>query len=130
MSKNISGAQEGRQRLSFDFDDDTELLDKEEVKRKIEDISEKAGFVSRAPKKREIDAQTQVSNTENAVRQRGFRARTGRTFSFGTKLREETYLKICALSDKASEDERRPVTIAEILERSIELLEKKMLSET
>ena len=56
-------------------------------------------------------------------RSHGRRIKTGRTLSFNTKIRPETYEKIRSLSDKATEREGRPVSFAEIIERGIERLE-------
>lgn len=116
---------EGRARLSFDLDDDETDNGKEEIVRKVEEISVRSGFVARASrpvKKRENFQQTE----EQAVtRSRRTRPRTGRTYPFNTKLKQATYDKICDLADSATENEGRPVSLAEIIERAIYLLEQK-----
>ena len=50
------------------------------------------------------------------------RARTGRTHAFNTRIKPETYQDICTLADEATQQEDRPVSLAEIIERGIEAL--------
>lgn len=137
MSANTLPAPEARQKLNFDFDEEPAVETKEELQRKIEDISERSGFNARAPQARQavspkpVAAPATPKKAEPAAalvpaKQRRRRAKTGRTFPFATKLREDTYDKICALADFASEKEGRPVTLAEVIERGMDVLEKQM----
>jgi hypothetical protein len=119
---------EGRARLDFDLGDDEPVISPETTHQKIQkiqEISEKAGFNARAP--RHSSVKSEVANIHKPEvlpeRRRGRRTKTGRTLSFNTKIRPETYEKIRSLSDKATEREGRPVSFAEIIERGIAKLE-------
>src|SRR5690242_590977 len=100
-------AQEGRARLSFDPEDDEPENSPEATHRKIHEISDKAGFIARAPRrvpaKDVVPAITAPDVDEERPRRR--RAKTGRTYPFNTKIRPETYDKICSLADEATEKE-------------------------
>jgi len=131
-------SQESRARLSFDLDDEefspppVAEQPKDVIEKKVEEISKKAGFTATvAPKKiavEPISVPPPVSIQEKEIvetRKVRRRAKTGRTYPFNTKLKEETYNLICDLADQATEKEGRPVSLAEIIERATELLEKK-----
>jgi hypothetical protein len=117
--------QEGRARLSFDLEDETETSP-EATHRKIEEISEKSGFTARAQKRAptKAAAPAPAESDDSYRRPRRHRGKTGRTFPFNTKIKPQTYDKICDLADKASEREGRPISFAEIIERAIDSLEK------
>lgn len=123
MPENNSLEKDIRQKLSFDFDDSPPELE-QNIHQKIEEISERAGFKTRSPQYKPQDKPLTIANDK--LIQRRHRRKTGRTLPFSTKLREDTYNKICLMADVATENENRPVTLSEILERSIDLLEKKM----
>jgi len=121
-------AQEDRARLSLDFDDDEEDMQaKEAMNRKIEKISEESGFVARAPSRAPAGLPKPApGGTEAApARVKRRRAKTGRTYPFNTKIKPETYDEICLLADTATEEEGRPVSLAEIIERAVEALKAK-----
>ena len=107
--------QDDRAKLSLDFDDE-EITEppREEIDRKVKEISEKTGFVSQSPSSRKTQAVPR--------RTRRARAKTGRTYPFNTKIKPETYDMICDLADRATEEEDRPVSLAEIIERSVAAL--------
>ena len=113
-----------RAKLNFSFDEE-ENSKKEEVKKKIEEISVKAGFNSKSPIKINREETNGVSSEKI---DRRARTRTGRTYAFNTKIKPETYQKIGYLSDKLSEEQGRYVSLAEIIERAIDQLEKTMKS--
>jgi hypothetical protein len=117
--------EEGRARLSFDLEDETETSP-EATHRKIEEISEKSGFTARAPRRAptRAAAPAPAESDDSYQRPRRRRGKTGRTFPFNTKIKPQTYDKICDLADKASEREGRPISFAEIIERAIDSLEK------
>ena len=118
--------QEDRAKLSFDFEDEDDTANKEQITRKIEEISEQSGFTARrAPARNNTNVTDQEADVAAARRPRRRRAKTGRTFPFNTKIKPEVYDKICELADMATEEEGRPVSLAEIIERSIEALEAK-----
>lgn len=106
----MSVEQDERAKLSLDFDDDVIVEDRAEIDKKVREISEQAGFVSKSP----------VAKPTAALRPRRTRAKTGRTYPFNTKIKPETYDMICYLADTASEEEGRPVSLAEIIERAID----------
>lgn len=128
-------ADKSRQRLALALDDlegfennnpevDTALLEK---------VSTAAGFNRQAPAKdaKPIKKSPQPTSvkTETAEKQtieytRRRRA-TGRTHPFNTKIRPETYDLICQFSDKFSDEEDRPVSMAEVLERALKALSEK-----
>jgi hypothetical protein len=125
---------EPRARLSFDLDEDDFLPSavepsKELVEKKVQEISKKSGFTATvAPK--EVPASivvppVAVMQTTPDFKKIRRRAKTGRTYPFNTKLKEETYESICTLADSLTEKEGRPVSLAEVIERSIDLLKKK-----
>ncbi len=107
--------QDDRAKLSLDFDeDDVTEPSREEIDRKVREISEKSGFVSKSPS---------ATNSQSTLRRtRRSRAKTGRTYPFNTKIKPATYDLICDLADQATEQEGRPVSLAEIIERSVEAL--------
>lgn len=129
--------QETRARLSFDLDDEefspppVVEQPKEVIEKKVEEISKKSGFTATvSPKKVAVapiivPAPVQAQEMDGGARKVRRRAKTGRTYPFNTKLKEDTYNMICELADHATEKEGRPVSLAEIIERSIDLLEKK-----
>ena len=127
-------ATETRARLSFDLDEEEFSpqpveQSKEVVVKKVEEISKKAGFTATvAPKEAPapiVVPPAAVMQTTPDFKKIRRRAKTGRTYPFNTKLKEETYETICLLADSLTEKEGRPVSLAEVIERSIELLKKK-----
>lgn len=121
--------QEDRARLNFDFEEEEEdtAQAKEQFAKKIEEISNKSGFTARSSSRNFVKEQDhEVADDPNLVkRPRRRRAKTGRTYPFNTKIKPETYDKICDLADTATVKEGRPVSLAEIIERAIEALETK-----
>ena len=104
----MSVEQNERAKLNLNFDDDSSTPTRAEIDQKVKEISAEAGFVSKSP----------VLN-QHTSRPRRTRAKTGRTYPFNTKIKPETYDMICHLADTASEEEGRPVSLAEIIERAI-----------
>ena len=102
--------QNERAKLNLNFDDEPVSPTRAEIDEKVREISEQSGFVSTAPA---------VKSQPSAPKPRRTRAKTGRTYPFNTKIKPETYDMICHLADTASEEEGRPVSLAEIIERSI-----------
>lgn len=125
---------EARARLSFDLEEDdlsqpSVEASKEAVEKKVQEISKKSGFTATvAPKAAPAPvvvppvADLQTAGDFKKIRRR---AKTGRTYPFNTKLKEETYETICTLADNFTEKEGRPVSLAEVIERGMELLKKK-----
>lgn len=104
---------QGRAKLSFDLDEDPSS---ESIDHKIQQISKKSGFTARAVPTEDL----------GPIQKRArHRAKTGRTYPFNTKVRPETYEKICALADAATIREGRPISLAEIIERALKSLEEK-----
>jgi hypothetical protein len=112
-----------RAKLDFSFDDTPTQAKKDEISRKVEEISEQAGFKSRVSPK--SVPEPEVSTNETARVDRRARTRTGRTYPFNTKIKPETYDVITAISDKMTQEEGRYVSLAEVIEKAIELLENK-----
>lgn len=111
-----------RQKLSFDIDDDYADQNEpspEEIKLKAKQIGEEAGFTAAVSNKRSNENSIQESSVAPVRRTR---ARTGRTHAFNTRIKPETYQDICTLADEATQQEDRPVSLAEIIERGIEAL--------
>lgn len=100
-----------RAKLNFTFDDNHDEEEKE-IRKKIESISEEAGFNSRSPLNK--------PKTETHRVDRRTRTRTGRTYPFNTKIKPETYDDIVKISDQLSISEDRYVSLAEVIEKSIE----------
>ena len=116
--------QEDRAKLSFDFDDDDVAEAKEQFSRKVEEISEEAGFTARRlPSRNTRTKEDGGQDSAKSARKRRHRAKTGRTYPFNTKIKEETYDQICRLADLATEKEGRPVSLAETIERAVDALE-------
>lgn len=132
---NNTQAPETRARLSFDLDDEDVssspiAQEKEMVVRKVQEISRKSGFTATVAPRAEpepiiVPAAAIDMTVNDGLKKTRRRAKTGRTYPFNTKLREATYEDICMLADKASEKEGRPVSLAEIIERGMDLLKKK-----
>lgn len=125
---------EPRARLSFDLDEDdfsppAAEPSKEVVEKKVQEISKKSGFTATVGPKEVlapiIVPPVAVMQTTPDFKKIRRRAKTGRTYPFNTKLKEETYEAICMLADSLTEKEGRPVSLAEVIERSIELLKKR-----
>jgi hypothetical protein len=115
-------AQEERAKLNFDFDDEP-ALSQEATHQKVQEINEKAGWTARAP--RRAKEQDVPKNPDDMKERRpGRRQKTGRTLSFNTKIKPETYEQLCSLADKATDKEGRPVSFAEIIERGLESLQR------
>jgi hypothetical protein len=114
--------QEDRAKLSFELEEEDSAASKEAIDRKIQEISKQSGFTARtstgAPADKLAPAPKQAGTIEE--RPRRHRAKTGRTYPFNTKIKPETYEKICTLADTATDREGRPVSLAEIIERALE----------
>ena len=124
----MENATQERARLSFDLGDDEDegLSRKEIITKKVQEVSEKSGFTATsraAPRSEKTPAPK--SGAGAARRDRRRRSKTGRTYPFNTKLREETYQTICSLADAATIKENRPVSLAESIERGVEALQGK-----
>ncbi len=124
----MQNAPQDRAKLSFDLGDDgdAELSKKEAITQKVHEISEKSGFKAtsaRSPSSEKAPAARK--NSQPAARSdRRRRAKSGRTYPFNTKIREETYDDICSMADAATALENRPVSLAEIIERGVDALKK------
>jgi hypothetical protein len=119
-------AEDERAPLNFDIPEDIESEDSPEVTRqKIREANKKGGW-ERATRRAPANAEPEIPQNPVTQQKRERRRRhtTGRTYPFSTKIKEEIYDKIIALSDKATEREHRPVGIAEIIERAIENLDR------
>ena len=114
-------AQEDRAKLSFDLDEEDPEISPEATQRKLQEISEKSGFIARAPR-RAKEQDTAKAPDDPKERRPGRRTKTGRTFPFNTKIKPETYDQIRSLADEATDKEGRPVTFAEIIERGLDAL--------
>lgn len=110
-----------RAKLSFDLDDDDAPppMTKEKIGQKIEEISQKSGFMAKSPKASQANNPVPVSASSRTGRKR---ALTGRTMPFNTKMRPERYDEICRFCDEFSTEEGRPVGMAEVLERAMDAL--------
>lgn len=126
-----------RAKLSLDFDDTDDIQEqsREEIDRKVREISEKSGFLSKSPVQtskiipvskliHHSETQAHSETTERSMRPRRTRGRTGRTYPFNTKIKPETYDMICNMADDATDREGRPVSLAEIIERAMDALSK------
>lgn len=124
MSENLEATEE-RARLSFDLDD--ELENEETIHERVQKISTESGFLARAAQISSDIKPPQASAKPEASPPPARRARykTGRTYPFNTRIKPETYEAICNLADSATENEGRPVSMAEIIERAIDLLQEK-----
>lgn len=111
-----------RAKLSLDFDDAEEgsSLSRPEIDLRVKRISEESGFHSRAP----LSAPAKSEAAPTLAPKRRTRFKTGRTYPFNTKIKPVTYELICQLSDEATEQEQRPVSMAEIIERALDALQK------
>ena len=107
-----------RAKLDFSFDDELNNDEKTAISLKVEEISEQAGFKARVTPKITTDAVA----ADTPKLDRRARTRTGRTYPFNTKIKPETYDAIAALSDHMSQQEGRYVSLAEVIEKGIELL--------
>lgn len=125
---------EPRARLSFDLDEEDFSPQpvepsKEVVAQKVQEISKKSGFTATVTHKEApapiVVPSPSILQTPTDFKKIRRRAKTGRTYPFNTKLKEETYETICMLADSLTEKEGRPVSLAEVIERSVELLKKK-----
>lgn len=112
-----------RAKLSFGLDDDEPVpISRSEHIEKVKEVTKKAGFLAKSPMARE-QVNTPAATPE--VRHTRKRHSTGRTMSFNTKLRPDTYEKINDFSDHFSAEEGRPVGQAEVIERAMAALEEK-----
>ncbi len=123
----MQNAPQERAKLSFDLrdDEDAKLSEKEAITQTVREISEKSGFKATAtpsasPEKPPGPARKNSQSSARGDRRR--RAKSGRTYPFNTKIKEETYNDICSLADAATARENRPVSLAEIIERSVDVL--------
>ena len=120
-----------RAKLNFDLDDDdapvVAPLPREVVTQKIEEVSQKSGFVTKSPKTAaQPSVAVPVPVSASASRNGRKRASTGRTMPFNTRMRPERYDEICQLSDRFTAEEGRPVGMAEVLERAVDALQAKL----
>jgi hypothetical protein len=122
----VQTAEAPRVKLNLDFgDDDTPSIapPKADVEKKIQEISERSGFrAMSAPAKRTGVTEKAKKVIEEDMRPSRKRAKTGRTHPFNTKIKSITYDELCFLADSATQEEGRPVSLAEILERAVEAL--------
>ena len=120
--------EEPRAKLNLDFgDDDTPVVisQKSEVQKKVQEISERTGFLAKATPAKKAEPEKGSSGqlpSNDAARPSRKRAKTGRTHPFNTKIKPETYDELCRLADDATQEEGRPVSLAETLERAIDAL--------
>lgn len=121
MNATTGSIQDGRARLSFDFDEEDDTQGKAFIDRKVEEISHQAGFTARRAPAPSVSVRE--DEPSQLARPRRRRAKTGRTFPFNTKIKPEIYDQICALADQATTEEGRPVSLAEIIERAVEALD-------
>jgi len=114
-----------RAKLSLNFDDDDALPDntRAEIDRKIQEISEESGFVSKAPAVKSQNKSKSAKPKTQSVKKRRTRAKTGRTYPFNTKIKPEIYDLICNIADTSTLEEGRPVSLAEVIERAVAALE-------
>lgn len=118
-----------RAKLSFDIGDDenSKPSQKEVITQKVHEISEQSGFkaISAPRPSAEKTAPAARKNSQPTARgDRRRRAKSGRTYPFNTKIKQETYDDICSLADAATAQEKRPVSLAEIIERGVDALKK------
>lgn len=115
-----------RAKLNLDFgEDDAPSIPtpKADVEKKVQEIGEKTGFSATSTPVRRIPIGEKVKKTvEEAKRPSRKRAKTGRTHPFNTKIKIETYDELCMIADSATQEEGRPVSLAEVLERAVEAL--------
>ena len=111
---------EERAKLSLDLGDlESKAVNGPEPE-KIEELSQASGFTSRAESK-------QVSTKTTAPKPKPRKRRkTGRTYPFNTKIKPEAYELLGSLADHLSENEGRPVSMAEVLERSLDLMQNQL----
>jgi len=109
-----------RQRLNFDLPELPVADPREELHATIESIGHETGFAARSPTRPSSSSHAPASAVR--TRRRRARAKTGRTFPFSTKLRETSYDMICGLSEHFTAGEGRPVSLAEVIERSLAAL--------
>lgn len=120
-----------RAKLNFDLDDDdvsaAASLPREIVTQKIEEVSQKSGFITKSPKTSvQPSAAVLAPDPAPMVRTGRKRASTGRTMPFNTRMRPERYDEICQLSDRFTAEEGRPVGMAEVLERALDALRSQL----
>ena len=117
-----------RVKLDLDFgDDDAPAITapKADVEKKIQEISEKSGFrAMSSPAKKVTVAEKPKKVTDEEMRPSRKRAKTGRTHPFNTKIKMMTYDELCFFADSFTQEEGRPVSLAEVLERAVEALKK------
>lgn len=109
---------EERTKLSLDLSDLDSVPASEIEPKKLIAVSEAAGFSKReaAPK---IDSPPPGAKPTKPIVKQRKRRTTGRTYPFNTKIKPEAYEQLVNLSDQLSEDEGRPVSMAEVLERAL-----------
>lgn len=121
-------ADKSRQRLALALDDlDNHVNSNPEVDTALlEEVSKAAGFSRQAPinekKPKSKPKATDKPEEKQTIEYTRRRRATGRTHPFNTKVRPETYDLICQFSDKFSDEEDRPVSMAEVLERALKAL--------
>lgn len=106
--------------LNFDAPEEGVPMSRPEIEKRVRQISEEVGFTSRISK---VES-TQSEIARPSEPKRRTRIKTGRTYPFNTKIKPETYELICQLSDEATEREQRPVSMAEIIERSLDVFKE------
>ncbi|MGB4057583.1 MAG: hypothetical protein WBK77_05825 [Alphaproteobacteria bacterium] len=125
----MQNIQQERAKLNFDLgdDEDAKLSQKEIITKKVHEISEKSGFKAMSAPLVPLEKSPPLArkSSQSTVRgDRRRRAKSGRTYPFNTKIKVETYDDICSLADAATVQENRPVSLAEIIERSVDALKK------
>jgi len=106
--------------LNFDGAEEGAPMTRPEIEQRVQQISEEAGFHRRSPSATFPKSELTLPDQPK----RRTRMKTGRTYPFNTKIKPETYELICRLSDEATEREQRPVSMAEIIERSLDALKE------
>ena len=83
-------------------------------------LAEVTGFTGNAVQS-SPEQKAAVTENHSVVKPRRRRRPTGRTYPFNTKLKPETYNLICELSDEMSDEQGRPISMAEVLEQALAL---------
>ena len=112
-----------RAKLNFSFKDASSQEVKDEISRKVEAISREVGFNARVTPTPTASDTTDTQQHALPRTDRRARTKTGRTYPFNTKIKPETYDTIAALSDRMTEREGRYVSLAEVIEKAVALLD-------
>lgn len=114
-----------RAKLNFAFEDTSSQEVKDEINRKVEAISREVGFNARVAPSATVSDKTETQQHAIPRTDRRARTKTGRTYPFNTKIKPETYDTIAALSDRMTEQEGRYVSLAEVIEKAVALLDNR-----